>query len=101
MAEGRIIKPARIPETCRCGGVLVKDYHKHADGSHWCNRCERYCGGSSVYGCDMAESHPINCDCQPCPIKGHFCYGLGFYNPETTKLNREAAPPEGGEKGGS
>jgi hypothetical protein len=69
-AEGRAVQPPRIPRTCACGGVLRGDYHKHPDGSHWCNQCRGYCGSSGPYGCDMATDHPQNCNCPPCPNSG-------------------------------
>ena len=67
--EGRIVTPARIPRTCGCGGTEMRDYHRHADGSHWCNECRGYCGSSGDYGCDMADAeHPVECACPPCPF---------------------------------
>jgi len=87
--EGRIVKPPRIPRTCNCGGVGIRQYHKHADGSHWCDYCGGYCGSSSVHGSDMADAnHPVHCECKPCPHKSMFdCYGMRFYSPETAELN--------------
>lgn len=86
--KGRIVRPARIPRTCNCGGREFRRYHKHADGSHWCNYCFGYCGGSSIYGSDMADAdHPIHCSCPPCPDITR-CYGIGFYNADTADKNK-------------
>lgn len=69
MSEPRRVEPAKPAVTCCCPPELTADIHRHADGSHWCNRCLGYVGYVGPNGVDWPGegTHPENCECLPCP----------------------------------